>query len=451
MIIDASLFGLNNYELKAYEALIKTGKSTATRICKVTDIPQGKIYTVLESLIKKGLVDLIPKEPKEFIPNDPNLLSVNLLKKGKELEEAKNSIEQLKELYQIEKVVDESKILVRQGKKSFYALLKNLREPKNYEYAVKWTSEFDNDNAKKQKKQISEGVDLKVLTRLDTETKTNVKKWLKVHPNIKKIENDGVAMSITDNEEVMITIMKCNATIIIRDNAFCKLMKKMFLQTYECAEYIQQTEKERDYDIMDVLNETIECFEDKHDFDFMGIIGSFSRKKINDGSDLDLVTIGSSNAHEEFKRTLAKNFKKMNINVDYFNHINKRFLCPKNVLLIHDLYYKDLSDLLSREWKTVINAIKNESLPLYNPHFKSTMPIQSVNRPEFYEGYLKWINEIVTRENYELFKEHILHNKNVFVKYNFKNDFFKIEEIIHSGREWNVKLIEIKEIIKNNH
>jgi len=447
MTIDASIFGLNNYELKAYEALIKTGTSTATHICKVTDIPQGKIYTVLESLIKKGLVDLIPKEPKEFIPNNPDLLSAHILKKGKEIEEAKNSIEQLKSLYQTEKVVDESKIIVRQGKKSFYALLKHLIEPKKYRYAIKWTSEFDKKTAIKQKDEISEGVDVKVLTRFDDETKSNVKKWLKIQPNIRKIRNEGVVMSIIDDEQVMITILKCNATLIIRDQAFCRIMKKMFLETYRDSEYIEENKKENEQDILDVLHETIDCFNDKANFSFIGIIGSFSRKNMVEGSDLDLVTIGSSDAHEEFKRMLTKNLKKININTDYFNHINEKFLCPKNALLIHDLYYRDLQDLLNREWKPVINTIKNESVPLHNPQFKKSIPSQSVNRSVFYEGYLKWINEIVTKENFEIFKDHILHNKGVFIRYGLKSDFNKIEKIINSKKEGDIKLVEIKEII----
>jgi len=122
-----SFIGMNKYETQAYEVLVKLGRATASKISKMSDVPNGKIYIVLDSLIKKGLIDLIPNEPKEFVSNNPSLLSEFVSRKNSELELAKSKIEQLRQFYKEGKEVDESKLLVRQGKKAFYNVVENLR------------------------------------------------------------------------------------------------------------------------------------------------------------------------------------------------------------------------------------------------------------------------------------------------------------------------------------
>ena len=71
-----------------------------------------------------------------------------------------------------------------------------------------------------------------------TITKKDVKKWLKINKNIKNFENQGVAINITEHE-IMISLIKSNVTLLIRDKAFTKIMKKMFLASYDDAEKIK--------------------------------------------------------------------------------------------------------------------------------------------------------------------------------------------------------------------
>ncbi|WP_411680926.1 TrmB family transcriptional regulator [Clostridium thailandense] len=49
-------FGLNQYEAKAYIALLGIGKSNAYNISKQSRIPRARIYDILESLMIRGIV-----------------------------------------------------------------------------------------------------------------------------------------------------------------------------------------------------------------------------------------------------------------------------------------------------------------------------------------------------------------------------------------------------------
>lgn len=63
-------FGLNQYEAKAYAALLKTGTANAYSICKESGIPRARIYDVLESITNRGLamVEESSENVKSYTP-----------------------------------------------------------------------------------------------------------------------------------------------------------------------------------------------------------------------------------------------------------------------------------------------------------------------------------------------------------------------------------------------
>ena len=135
-------------------------------------------------------------------------------------------------------IKEKNPVIMGVGKKAFYKIVKELKEDKNISYSVKYTSEYRSDWAGKTERGLKKGKDVRVLTRYDDETKKDVKKWLKINKNIKNFENQGVAINITEHE-IMISLIKSNVTLLIRDKAFTKIMKKMFLASYDDAEKIK--------------------------------------------------------------------------------------------------------------------------------------------------------------------------------------------------------------------
>jgi len=83
-------FGLSDYESKVYTTLVLMGPSKAGNISTESKVPQSKVYSVLESLMSKEMVEFLGGRPKEFRAVSPNN-ALNTL-----LEEKKNEIELLK-------------------------------------------------------------------------------------------------------------------------------------------------------------------------------------------------------------------------------------------------------------------------------------------------------------------------------------------------------------------
>ncbi len=65
--------GLTKGEIKVYLTLLKLGETTTGRIIDEAQISSGKIYEILDKLLKKGLVSFIIKEKtKYFQASNPN-------------------------------------------------------------------------------------------------------------------------------------------------------------------------------------------------------------------------------------------------------------------------------------------------------------------------------------------------------------------------------------------
>jgi sugar-specific transcriptional regulator TrmB len=228
--------GLTENEGKVYQALVESGKLGAGEASGRSGVSYSKIYNVLDSLIFKGLVKVIPEKSKKFVPTEPENLIRLIEEKEKILVLAREKAVKMKELYDVK---EKNPVTLMYGKGGFNKIVKDLKKTEKYDYAIKFTSEPRAEWLGNIERGIKKGNDYKVLARFDSETEKNNKEWLKINKNIRKFDNEGVAMSIIDDSEVMIAIIKCNATLLIKDKAFAKIMKQLFINSYESAEKIQ--------------------------------------------------------------------------------------------------------------------------------------------------------------------------------------------------------------------
>jgi sugar-specific transcriptional regulator TrmB len=233
--MDWKILGLNKYEGAVYDALVKLGKGTATRVVKTSGVPYGRVYDVLDSLIAKNMLRIIPGKPRTYSIADPAVIEREIEKKEKSFQEIKQHIKELKYIYES---APEEAIFVSTGKRAWYEAVREVTElPKKFSYKIKYTSEYA-PWIKSAKDELKKGIDARTLTRYDDETKEDVDKWLKQIKTIKKYENNGVAIWIGDSF-VLTALIKSNATLLIRDNAFTTMMKQLFEDAYKNAEEIR--------------------------------------------------------------------------------------------------------------------------------------------------------------------------------------------------------------------
>ena len=229
------ILGLNKYEWKAYKALIEIGEAKAHQISAKSNVPYGRIYDVLNSLINKGLIKLSAEKPKKYIAMDPEAVLMRVInKKLKELLKFKKEIKILGKHY--ERFPEESVFAVR-GKENFNRLISKSKDPKKFSYAFKYIFDPHPVWRRKTKKLVKKGVDVRSLGPLNDQTKENIKKWINIE-KIREFPNEGVAISIDENS-VIIGLIKSDVTLVINDKAFVSLMKNLFERAWITSKEIK--------------------------------------------------------------------------------------------------------------------------------------------------------------------------------------------------------------------
>src|SRR5436853_4544756 len=65
-------FGLTEYEVKAYIALVESGPMPASQLSTTASIPYSKIYEILGNLERKGWVESEQGRPSKYFPKPPS-------------------------------------------------------------------------------------------------------------------------------------------------------------------------------------------------------------------------------------------------------------------------------------------------------------------------------------------------------------------------------------------
>lgn len=116
--------GLNEYEIKAYTALIKYGTQAGKDVAKHSGVPPTRVFDTLKSLADKGLVSIIREKPMLFKPIEPEDGVKNLFERRIESLKSveKEAISSLKEIEKktAEKPKIEEKITVLLGFQKMY-------------------------------------------------------------------------------------------------------------------------------------------------------------------------------------------------------------------------------------------------------------------------------------------------------------------------------------------
>ncbi|HEX2022999.1 MAG TPA: helix-turn-helix domain-containing protein [Candidatus Thermoplasmatota archaeon] len=81
-------FGLSSYEATAYAALLRLSPADASTVAHKADIPFGRVYDVLNSLVERGLLSMQDGRPKQYRAVAPRVaMSLLLAQRKRELDD----------------------------------------------------------------------------------------------------------------------------------------------------------------------------------------------------------------------------------------------------------------------------------------------------------------------------------------------------------------------------
>ena len=109
--------GLSDRQLKVYKVLLKLGRGTVAEVMREARMNRTTGYSVLDSLVGKGLVSISGKEPKqEYVAESPDHLLEFLNREAEEVRERVKEVKDLiPELKSIHNVAGRPKVMFYEG------------------------------------------------------------------------------------------------------------------------------------------------------------------------------------------------------------------------------------------------------------------------------------------------------------------------------------------------
>ncbi len=135
--------GLTRGEVKVFLALFKSGSSLASEISRKAGVERSRTYSLLHSLIQKGLASYVIKENRKYFHAAESGKLVDLIQEKRERlqeqeEEMRSFVDELKKLKTNEKI--DLDVEVYRGIEGFKTVLNDiLKERKDY-YLVGYTA-----------------------------------------------------------------------------------------------------------------------------------------------------------------------------------------------------------------------------------------------------------------------------------------------------------------------
>jgi|SRR3989344_474779 len=202
-------FDLTSYEKEVILFLASINNANANTIYKNTKVPQGRIYSVLTSLIEKGFVKTIPSHPKRYMIDDIKESLQNYLERKRETIirdiEKVESLEVKPKLFHLDK--NAPSVYTFSGREEHLTALMSLRNQAR-NGLLQIAPLFDGTFASNRSiyNALKRGVRLKVIVRnITSSNKKNIKECLKLGAAVRCLDSPDLNyFLIRDGEEFIL-------------------------------------------------------------------------------------------------------------------------------------------------------------------------------------------------------------------------------------------------------
>ncbi|GEM_PF-1350113 len=203
--------GLNQYQQKAYRALLSLKSAPAAEISSKSGVPEGKLYEVLRSLEAMGLVSVAMGRPRKFsLQNPQRAFSFSLKKKEEAIEREKRLLEMVGKLATPQSK-EETITLLRGRDAVLMQLVSHIKEnvTKTIDGCFPFANAY-NPMTNVIKLKAEQGVKIRLLGEVTPENYGIVKKYLKWGVEVRNcrkiVPPQPLRFSIYDNSAANFTL-----------------------------------------------------------------------------------------------------------------------------------------------------------------------------------------------------------------------------------------------------
>ena len=200
---------MNDYEFKAYQALVVNGSSSALEVSRNSKVPHGRIYPVLESLSDKGFANIYNDSPKRFTAIDPVIVEKKMIEKRerqleKEKKEMHSAFEKMNKLSAVNPKEPTDIVRVINGHRNYLKVSVEMHKQSKEEWLTVSELDTSKEHVDSFLDSIKRGVSVRILTNEVEATKYKKEMWVPLKKYIRFTEYTPTKFNVVDNNSVTI-------------------------------------------------------------------------------------------------------------------------------------------------------------------------------------------------------------------------------------------------------
>lgn len=226
---------LTAYEAQAYRSLVQHGVMTASEVAKHSGVPYGKVYPVLEMLVKKGAAKRYAGRPQRFIAVEPAIIARQAVeRKEAEARQLKHLAQRfLKEAGELGRRNDAQpvdRIRIVEGYRNYLRLSVALHKEARAEWLSISELSLYKPHIDAYRENVRSGVRVRVLTSREEATPQKLAVWRKTGAQIRFMERLPTKFSVIDHNDVTVRLAEGDAyvSVWIRNPSLNQSMRTYF-------------------------------------------------------------------------------------------------------------------------------------------------------------------------------------------------------------------------------
>ncbi len=238
--------GFSEYESKALASFIKLNSATPKQISEDSNVPQNKLYQIIKSFEKLGVLASLPSETKKYkLINFKTFINSRIKEKENHLKQLKQSS---KNLESIEQKEQEFVFSLIQGQSAIMNKLAEHNPKVRHEIlGVQRNWKVWAGGLRAMQNTIKKGIKVKIIGAINPETQKRAEEWkalgCKIRAYNSKFGEHPLRFTIFDSKEARITIGKPEipnpedyVTIWTTSKPLIAILRKQFLDMWKESE-----------------------------------------------------------------------------------------------------------------------------------------------------------------------------------------------------------------------
>ncbi len=229
-------FGLSANESKAYIALLVLNESKASDIARSAHVPRNKIYEIMDSLHKKGFVEIVPERVTRFrAVNFETALDFMIEGWHNKVENMKKTKAELSKhlaSLPVQKKGERGEFVVYKAKKIIYKKLEEMIGSAEKSITLMINSS-DLMRLRPLAKSASKKIEIRILSPITAENKDISRKWSEFTEHRHYETQTQIKLAIIDDREMLIFQTNEPMGLYSKDKQFIAMLKNFYESAWE--------------------------------------------------------------------------------------------------------------------------------------------------------------------------------------------------------------------------